>query len=40
MRELKEAALKKVLARDSQEMRIIDMQITYDTEFLEMEKQK
>lgn len=40
MRELKEAALKKVLTRDSQEMKIIDMQITYDTEFLDMEKQK
>ena len=32
--------MRKVLAKDSQEMRIIDMQISYDTEFLEMELQK
>jgi hypothetical protein len=40
MKELKKLAEKKVVGRENPEMRIIDMQITYDTEFLEMEKKK
>ena len=40
MRELKEAAVKKILSKESLEMKIISLQIStpdldYDTEFLE-----
>jgi len=34
LRELKEEAIKKIAARDSAQMKTIELQITYDTEFL------
>lgn len=40
LRELKEEAIKKVYAKDSAQMKTIELQITYDTEFLEAERDK
>ena len=40
LRELKEEAIKKIAGRDSAQMKTIELQITYDTEFLEAELRK